>query len=208
MKNKYLYGLGALLLGGGLSNPAWAQNQESRAFYAVGSSQELVRQLESQVATAESRRATPTISLRVSGSQAFVGKVNHREDLTGSGEYLVGEIQNVPGSSFLLRIEGNTVQGNIILRQTRQAYQYSADARGNVRVQPVDIDKVLCVDYHQPVGYRNPAPQPGTADNRAAVVSLQSLPGARGCIMLDFDGQYVSGTPWNNGNPINAARRA
>ncbi|UOQ53100.1 carbohydrate-binding protein [Hymenobacter cellulosivorans] len=204
MKNKYLYGLGALLLGGGLSSPANAQNQ-ARPSYTVGSSQELVRQLESQVATAQSRRAAPTVTLRVSGNQTLVGKVNHREALDASGEYVVGEIQNVPGSSFLLRIEGNVVQGNIILRQTRQAYQYSADERGTVRVQPIDIDKLLCVDYNQPVGYRNPAPQTDNTASKVSVISLQSFPGARGCIMLDFDGQYVSGTPWNNGNPINAA---
>ena len=37
------------------------------------------------------------------------------------------------------------------------------------------------------------------------MVSLQSMPGARGCLYIDLDGEYVSGTPWNNGNPIDAA---
>ncbi|PJJ54915.1 carbohydrate-binding protein [Hymenobacter chitinivorans] len=203
MKKTTLYGLSALLLGGALSTQA--QERATQPAYSLGSSQELVRQLEVQAATAEARRAVPTVQLRVSASQAFVGKVNYREDLAASGEYVVGEIQNVPGSSFLLRIEGGSVKGNIIFRQSRQAYSYSADARGNVLVQPADINKLICIDYNQPVGYRNPAPQTDNTASKIAVISLQSLPGARGCVMLDFDGQYVSGTPWNNGNPINAA---
>jgi hypothetical protein len=37
------------------------------------------------------------------------------------------------------------------------------------------------------------------------LLELQSLPGAAGCVMLDFDGYYLpAGNYWNNGNPINA----
>ncbi|MCB2407310.1 carbohydrate-binding protein [Hymenobacter lucidus] len=205
MKKVYSYGLSALLLGSGLSSPAWAQDQKQQAAYPLGSSQELVRQLEAQAATAAARQAVPTVALRVSATQAFVGKVNYRQDLSSSGEYVIGEIQNVPGSSFMLRIEGARVDGHIVLRNTRQAYRYSADAAGNVRVQPVDINKVICIDYNQPVGYQNPAPVQGNTASKTNVIALQSYPGARGCVMLDFDGQYVAGTPWNNGNPINAA---
>jgi uncharacterized protein YdeI (BOF family) len=205
MKNKYLYALSTLLLSGSLTGSGWAQSRAGQAGYSLGPSQALVRQLEAQVATAASQRAIPTVTLRVSATQAFAGKVNYREDLTASGEYVVGEIQNVPGSSFQLRIDGQTVQGNIILRATRQAYQYSIDAQGTVRVQEVDLNKVICIDYNKPAGYQNPATQHPATASRAAVVSLQSYPGARGCVLLDFDGQYVSGTPWNNGNPISAA---
>jgi hypothetical protein len=202
MKKLYSYGIGAaLLLGGG---SAYAQDQPLGPAFNLGASQQLVQQLEKQVAAGTAQRAAPTVSLRVAAAKAFVGKVNYREDLSTTGEYVVGEIQGVPNSSFQLRIEGQNVDGNIILRNAKQAYRYSADAQGNVSVQEVDIDKVICIDYNKPVGYQNPTPAPATA-NRAAVVSLQSYPGARGCIMLDFDGQYVSGTGWNGGNPINAA---
>jgi hypothetical protein len=34
---------------------------------------------------------------------------------------------------------------------------------------------------------------------------LQSYPEGNGCVLLDYDGQFVSGTGWNNGNPIDAA---
>ncbi|UYZ63104.1 RICIN domain-containing protein [Hymenobacter weizhouensis] len=203
MYKLYSYGLSAALLLGGLS--ASAQNQPAGPAYSLGTSQALVRQLESEVAAGAARRQTPTVTLRVSASKAFTGKVNYRDDLSAAGEFVVGEIQGVPGSSFLVRVDGASVEGNIILRNTRQAYRYSADAQGNATVQEVDINQVICIGYDKPTGYQEPQLPSGTANRAAAVASLQSLPGARGCVMLDLDGQYVSGTGWNNGNPINAA---
>lgn len=38
-----------------------------------------------------------------------------------------------------------------------------------------------------------------------SVPKLSSYPSAAATIFLDFDGHYVSGTIWNNGNPINCA---
>ncbi|MBO2011826.1 carbohydrate-binding protein [Hymenobacter negativus] len=206
MKTFYSAGLSAALLLGGLNSvQAQSQRLSGPGGYALGTAQALVQQLENQVATGAARRTTPTVTLRVAASQAFTGQVNYREDLTKTGEYVVGEIQGVPGSSFLLRIEDKTVEGNIILRKTRQAYRYSADGQGNVSVQPVDIDKVVCVDYNKPVGYQSPV-QATNGAARAAVVSLQSFPGARGCVMLDCDGYSLpAGTGWNNGNAYNAA---
>ncbi|MBT9393172.1 carbohydrate-binding protein [Hymenobacter sp. NST-14] len=204
MNKLYAYGLGAALLLGGTT--ATAQNRAAGPAYELGSTQTLVRQLENQVAADLARRQPkPRVTLQVAANKTFTGQVNYREDLAAAGEYLVGELAGVPNSSFFVRVEGNQVEGHIILRNTRQAYRYSADARGNAQVQQVDIDKVICIDYNQPLGYQYPAPPSAGTAQRAAVVSLQSLPGARGCIMLDLDGQYVAGTPWNNGNPINAA---
>ena len=36
-----------------------------------------------------------------------------------------------------------------------------------------------------------------------AVTPMSSLPSATATIFLDFDGHRVSGSLWNNGNPIN-----
>ena len=204
MNKLYAYGLGATLLLGGVT--ATAQNRPAGPAYELGSPQTLVRQLESQVAADVARRQPkPRVTLRVAADKTFTGQVNYREDLASSGEYLIGELAGVPNSSFFVRVEGNQVEGNIVLRDTRQAYRYSADARGNAQVQEVDIDKVICIDYNKPLGYQYPAPPSSGTAQRAAVVSLQSLPGAKGCLYIDLDGEYVSGTPWNNGNPINAA---
>ena len=201
MKTMYQYGLSAALIFSGLS--AQAQSRPAGPLFSLGTPQALVKQLEAQVAKTSAARAASTVSLRVSGSQVFTGQVNYRQDLASTGEYVIGEIQGVPGSSFRLRIEGAKVEGNIILRDTKQAYQYSADAQGNAVVQKVDINKLICVDFNKPVGYKALVRQ---GANRTAVVSLQSLPGARGCILLDFDGYNLpAGSRWNGGNALTAA---
>ncbi|OON66037.1 carbohydrate-binding protein [Hymenobacter sp. CRA2] len=204
MKQAFLRycGLSALLAG---SLSAAAQ-QRSDTRYELGSTQDLVRQLETEVTAKSARQARPVVTLRVSPSLAYSGVVNYREDLARDGEYVVGAIQGVPGASFQLRVTGQQVEGHIVLRTSRKAYRYSADARGRAFVEPVDIDKVVCVDYGKPRGYleKAPAAPAGTA-NRISVVSLQSLPGARGCVMLDVDGYSLpAGTGWNNGNAYNA----
>ena len=207
MKKFYRYGLSAALFCSALS--VQAQQRPSGPSFALGTSQALAQQLNNQASAGAARGSVPTVSLRVSGSQAFTGRVNYRQELAADGAVVIGELQGVPNSSFLVRIEGAQVEGHIVLRDTKQAYRYAADAQGQVSVQEVDIDKVVCTDYNTPPGYQNPAPAPERAAGRtAAVASLQSYPGARACIMLDLDGQYVSGTPWNNGNPINAAPAA
>jgi hypothetical protein len=66
---------------------------------------------------------------------------------------------------------------------------------------------VVCIDYEHanttiPDASTTDAP---AANAPAAIADMQSYPGGNGCILLDFDGQYVSGTGWNNGNPITAA---
>ncbi|WP_185816982.1 carbohydrate-binding protein [Hymenobacter metallilatus] len=202
MKKLYSYGMGAALLLSGLAAPA--QNRPAAPAFSLGSRQALVRQLQAQVAADIAQRAVPTVELRVAASQIFSGKVNHRQDLGKTGALLAGEIQGVPNSSFVLRMDDQGVEGNIVLKNTRQAYTYTADRQGNVVVQQVDIHKVICLDYDKPAGYQEPAGA-GTAANRAAVVSLQSYPGARGCILLDVDGYALpAGTGWNNGNAYNA----
>ena len=206
MNKLYAYGLGAALLLG--PSASFAQNRPAGPVYQLGSARNLVQQFETQVATdLAQRQPKPRVTLRVAADKTFTGQVNYREDLASSGEYLVGELAGVPGSSFFVRVEGNQVEGNIVLRATKRAYRYSADARGNAQVQEVDIDQVICIDYDKPLGYQAPAPAPANRATAAAaaVVSLQSLPGAKGCLYIDLDGEYVSGTPWNNGNPIDAA---
>ena len=204
MNKLYACGLSTAILFTGVGG-AFAQGQRlaDGPAYSLGTSQALVRQLETQVAAGLAQRTPATVTLRVSPTLAFAGRVNYREDLAKTGEYVVGDIAGVAGSSFQLRIEGPVVEGQIVLRASHQAYRYSADALGNVAVRPVDIDRVVCVDYNKPVNYREPAPTAPTAGTaqRATVISLQSFPGARGCVLLDCDGYSLpAGLGWNHGN--------
>ncbi len=206
MNKLYASGLSTALFLAGLGTAlAQGQRPADGPAYPLGTSQALVRQLETQVAAGLANRTPATVTLRVSPNLAFAGRVNYREDLAKTGEYVVGELAGVAGSSFQLRIEGPVVEGQIVLRARHQAYRYAADARGNVTVRPVDINQVVCVDYNKPLGYREPVPAAPGAAQRTAVVALQSFPGARGCVLLDCDGYALpAGTGWNNGNAYNA----
>jgi hypothetical protein len=139
--------------------------------------------------------------LRISASSALNAKVNYR--VSGAAEeFMAGEIANTPGSSFFVRVKGQQLEGNIVLRQSQKAYKYYSDSTGNAFVKEVNINEVLCINYEE-----GPAVAQASSGVSAAAIpdNLQSFPGGNGCVLLDYDGQYVSGTPWNNGNPINAA---
>src|SRR5690348_15469727 len=80
MKALYSLRLGTALLLGGLA--AHAQNRPAGPAFSLGSTQRLVQQFESQVAAGTAQRTAPVVSLPVSATRAFNGKVNYREDLT------------------------------------------------------------------------------------------------------------------------------
>jgi hypothetical protein len=177
--------------------------------YNLGGVNGVMQDFRRQANTVSNVRLTSAAELKVAPGVSFTGKVNNRRTDGKNMEYLAGEIENTPGSSFFISIKDGVMQGNIILRKTRTAYKYYTDATGAAYVKQLPLDSILCVDYAPaPADLDAKAgiqPSAKTAAVAAAVTDLQSLPGGVGCVLLDFDGQYVSGTPWNNGNPINAA---
>ncbi len=193
MRTTLKYTTGLLLL---LASYVHTSAQEKQ--FPLGNTTGLVREFRQQT-TARQQQFVSGAQLRINANTTLNAKVNFRQTGGATEEFMTGEIANTPNSSFFIRITGNRVEGNIILRGTNKAYKYSSDNNGNAFVQEVNINEVLCINY-EPA----PAVAAGTAAI-AAVPDLQSFPGANGCVLLDFDGQYVSGTPWNNGNPINAA---
>lgn len=171
---------------------------------SLGKVSDVLSNFRKQITISPQQHVTGRLVLRIHAADSLPGKVNFRQSLTSGHEYLIGEIENVPGSSFFIRIEGTSVQGNIILRNSKKAYTYSSDNNGNVYIEETDIHKVLCIEFEK-------APSSASVSAAAAALttaqlySLQSFPNANGCVLLDYDGQYVSGTLWNSGNPIDAA---
>jgi hypothetical protein len=170
----------------------------------LGNASDLLTTFHKQISASPSQRITGRLALRISAVDTLPGKINFRESIADGQEFLVGEIANVPGSSFFIRFKGASVEGNIILRNSKKAWTYHSDDNGNVYITETDIHKVLCIDFEKA--------QAGTSSTNAAAAltagqlySLQSYPNANGVVLLDFDGQYVSGTGWNGGNPIDAA---
>ncbi|GAL83329.1 peptidase domain-containing protein [Sporocytophaga myxococcoides] len=114
----------------------------------------------------------------------------------------IGIFKDYPQSTIYYNIEGKKLDGKAIIPEIEKAYEYYSDQHGDVYVKEVAIDKVVCINYIEVANSQSNTNSSFAIS--APVLNLQSFPGAEGVILLDFDGQYVSGTYWNGGNPINA----
>lgn len=185
-----------LVLGGA----AYGQTQP----YPLGSSSSVLNNVRQQIGAARQQTGVSRLQLKVSPSLTLPAAVNYRLSTGDNQEQMTGSIERVPNSSFYLFIEGNIVRGHIILGKDQKAYRYSSDASGIAYVEETDINNLVCINYNTAPPEPPSAARSG-AITASAVTDLQSYPGGNGCVLLDFDGQLVQGTPWNNGNPINAA---
>ncbi len=201
MKNIYMICVLSILV---LFSTSYAQDLKPDGDpVSLGSLTGLVNQINTKVNASNGREVKTHLALKVGAAKTFDATVNFNKTDAASS-YVVGEIEGQKGSSFYLDINNGSVRGNIILKNKRQAYEYYSDEQGNAYVKEVDINKLLCVDYDQlPEKEKTPSSLKQAAV--AAANNLQSLPGAPGCVLLDFDGEYVVGTPWNGGVGINAA---
>lgn len=195
---KFLSGATMLMMSAAL---AFGQQQP----YRLGSPAGLRDDIRAQ-AKSSNARLTSAAELKVGPNTVLTGKVNARRTDNNTEEFMAGEIDGVAGSSFYLEVKGEEVRGFVILRKTKTGYKYYTE-NGTAYVKQVPLDSVLCIDY-------TPAPAPeggakvaaATATSSvAALGSLQSLPNANGVVLLDFDGQVVTSSYWNNGVTINAA---
>lgn len=188
--------LGAVLLGAVIFN--------GQAQTPVGSVTQLKQQMNSSNAKTT---AANTIQLKVNKDQHYQAQINLKE--SGETNTFVGEIADEPNGSFFLNFKGNTVDGHVILADKKKAYHYYSDNTGQAFVEEEDINEVLCVNYNE--HEHNEAEEHDHTHTNAKISStgdvkkLESLPGAEAVILLDFDGEYVSNTYWNQGNPIDAA---
>ncbi|WP_207510655.1 Ig-like domain-containing protein [Longitalea luteola] len=201
MKKLNLYLLAGLCAFGSVT---YAQDKR----FAIGSSTHVLKNYRDQLFKTKQPNGKSLLQLRISASLTLPAAIHFRQSTGAQVEQLAGSIDNVPNSSFYLMIEGKTVVGHILMRNSKKAYKYVSDNNGAVFIEETDINKVVCIDYNKagttPAGDTGANETPA-ANAAAAVTDLQSYPGGNGCVLLDFDGQYVSGTGWNNGNPINAA---
>jgi hypothetical protein len=200
MKKLNLYLLAGLCMIGAVT-----YGQDKR--FPIGSSNNLLNNYRNQLIKTQKPDGKSLLQLKISSSLSLPAAINFHRSTGTQSEQLSGSIENVPNSSFYLMIEGKSVVGHILMRNTKKAYKYFSNDNGAVFVEETDINKIVCINYNKATTIpedagTNEAP---AANAVAAVTDLQSYPGGNGCVLLDFDGQLVSGTPWNNGNPINAA---
>lgn len=113
-----------------------------------------------------------------------------------------GQVANHPSSNAFFDFSATQLDGKVILPAEKKAYHYYSDGKGNVQVESVDINSVVCVDMYN--GPMEPAAESHASAVSMAIPQLESLPGEVAVVYLDFDGQVVSGGKWNGGNTINA----
>ncbi|WP_228520417.1 RICIN domain-containing protein [Flavobacterium sp. CSZ] len=198
MKNNYKFRLSLLLF---IAFGSFAIAQTS-----LGSSKTFMNKLKKElVSSATSKSTEKTVLLQIDNSKNFNGKINYKESNISS-EFLIGEISNVAESSFYIKVRDKSLEGHIILKKTKEAYKYYSDAQGNAFVLKVDINTLVCIDYKNVPENTNRTTSKVAVAIAPALLNLQSLPGAAGCILLDFDGYNMpAGNLWNNGNAINAS---
>jgi hypothetical protein len=196
MKNTYKFYLSiavALLFHYSL----YSQNTQA---VSIGKCADVLNTLNVQIDKA--RQVNDLVDLKISSTSSLKGKVNFKKSEDGVNQFIVGKIDNIPASNFYLNIGANFLEGTIILQNEKRAYKYYSDSQGNAFVKEVNINEVVCIDYHKEGGS---AQKTESTNAVQYLYNLESLHGANGCVLLDFDGQYVSGTPWNGGTPINAS---
>ena len=197
MKNNYRFRL-SLFVFIAFSSFAIAQT-------SLGSSKTFMNNLKSRLAATTSKSSAEKTVLLQAERKNFNGKINYKKS-DASSEFLIGEIMNVPESSFYIKVMDKSLEGHIILKKTKEAYKYYSDASGNAFVSKVDINTLICVNYENVPEKSQLTSKTAAAQIAQALLNLQSLPGAAGCVFLDFDGYNMpAGNLWNNGNAINAA---
>ena len=197
MKNNYRFKLSVLVF---LAFSGFAIAQTS-----LGSSRAFLSKLKTEANKSTGKSTEKTVLLQVSEAKNFNGKINYKKS-DATSEFLIGEIKNISESSFFIKVEENSLEGHIILKATKEAYKYYSDKLGNAYVSKVDINTLVCLDYRNVPTKKASTAKSAAAAIAPALLNLQSLPGAAGCVLLDFDGYYMApGNLWNNGNAINAA---
>ncbi|VXB98804.1 conserved exported hypothetical protein [Flavobacterium sp. 9AF] len=181
----------------------WAISQTS-----LGKNETFLSNVKKNLTESTSKGKEKDILLKIDANKALNGKINFQKS-SSTSEYIIGEITN-NGGSFYIDISKKDLQGHIIIKSTNKAYKYYSE-NDNAFVKEVDINSLICVNYQnvpdrQLLNEANKSQEPQNAPVAEALLDLQSLPGAAGCVLLDFDGYYMpAGNLWNNGNAINAA---
>ncbi len=185
---------------------SWARPAAAQNPVLIGNAAEVVAAYQ-QKALAKARNAGgEAVKIRhtVPGQGDLLLTLNGSRK-SGKAETFFGHVNN-SRNTFRLTDSAGTLSGEILLAERKKAYKYVSGRGGKAYLEEVDINKVICVGYGAATtGATPPGSGSTTAPATAAVPDLQSLPGATGVVLLDFDGQYVVSSFWNGGLPINAA---
>jgi hypothetical protein len=146
-----------------------------------------------------SLKAGDTVSLPLMDGREVSGRVNLSQH-DGRWVRLGGDLQDGNGT-FFLSSDGSKVAGMILLKREKLAYELEEGKDGQLWMLEKLRSDVVC-DPLPPEPGQALAPREGPQE---AVPILDSRPGAKEVIYLDFDGETVTDPSWNGGNTIVAA---
>ena len=140
-------------------------------------------------------------TLKISNERNAVIQITEN-NCTGNTCFVFGKVEGHEQATFFIKGDAKNVNGKVIFRKTKEAFDIYTNDLQEVFISPTDIYKVICIDYDKYTGEEINTPTLKNNDEIMVVPILNSLPGAYGTLYLDFDGETVTGSSWGN---INAA---
>lgn len=164
----------------------------------LGSSAEFVKTF-NEVSLSETTYSLPTpTGFNLPGIVHFKSVEEDAIQLAGSA----GE-----KGSFSLRLDADGgVSGTYVNVPDRKALKYATDANGNVTVEDVAIESIVCMDYNAvpQTAYELKQQEQTTQKRTTAYPKFSSKPDSKYVIYIDLDGETSTSPFWNNGQTIYA----
>ncbi len=171
--------------------------------FFVGSFDEEFKTLQTTISN-RPKKTKSFVELKLSNTLSMQGELTFSEQ-DESNLIVSGNLYLNKESSFFISMKDKRVEGHVFLENSDKAYRYFSED-GNVYIEQTTKDKIICTEY----GYNHTLERKKTVRKREEagfnVPLLNSYAGANGVVLLDFDGEIVSGTRWGNGGVIKAAR--
>jgi len=167
------------------------QAQIDQQQYAVGSTQSFTNLLSQSNKTGDGNGTA--ILLPVAHGKSLQGTVTMSKN-DKNEQIFIGNIAGKNFNTFSLTVKSGEVSGHSILIDEKKAFKYTT-VQGQVFVQEVDINSLICIGYERGKDMPKQAVKTQTFKTEATVdvFNLQSLPGAKYCALLDFNGETVTG---------------
>jgi hypothetical protein len=113
---------------------------------SLGDSKIFIENLRKSIVTKEGKTPEQLLKVKVDDKTNLEVKVNYN-NADNYGTSLIGEVLNSKRGTFDIRYSENTLEGLIVLYETKKAFKYYSDATGAAFIAPADINSVVCVDY-------------------------------------------------------------
>ncbi|MEW7278042.1 fibronectin type III domain-containing protein [Aquimarina sp. 2201CG1-2-11] len=157
-----------------------------------------------------------TLKINLIGEESSKLQINFSEGNANNNYRVLGDLNGATsvkdGSTVVIEKSNGKVSGRIVSFEEKKAYKIFTNEQGQIVSEKVDINHVACVNYgdqeedhdHNHKGHDAHKRDTSNDTFSKAQPEYESLPGASHVIYLDFDGELVRNTSWNNGRDINA----